>query len=115
MILWSRPDVSAAHEDALTKCEILHRDVSAGNILILPKVIADNEVTYFLWVGVLSDWELSKRLPGEDEEPKARQPHRTVCRRMHFQIPPLLTGRSGHLVLHVHPLSRAPIPPPWNP
>ncbi|EJF59441.1 hypothetical protein DICSQDRAFT_138570 [Dichomitus squalens LYAD-421 SS1] len=66
-------DCIQAHGDAYEKCGILHRDVSAGNILILPTIKSG----WSLWKGVLSDWELSKRFPRGGEKPKARQPHRT--------------------------------------
>ncbi|KAI1784581.1 hypothetical protein LXA43DRAFT_901342 [Ganoderma leucocontextum] len=67
------------HGQAYELCGILHRDVSAGNILILPVIGPAAKAGGFLvlWSGVLSDWELAKKLPGKDERPKARQPHRT--------------------------------------
>lgn len=37
-----------AHETAWTQCELLHRDVSAGNIMIRKD-----------GVGILNDWDLS--------------------------------------------------------
>ncbi|KAI0753087.1 hypothetical protein C8Q80DRAFT_1351432 [Daedaleopsis nitida] len=56
-----------AHEDAY-KAGIIHRDISAGNILLYQ----DEQGT---WVGMLNDWELSKKydVPCRD----ARQPDRT--------------------------------------
>ncbi|RPD71860.1 hypothetical protein L226DRAFT_490826, partial [Lentinus tigrinus ALCF2SS1-7] len=55
----------AAHEHG-----IIHRDISAGNILLWydPK----NG-----WVGMLNDWELSKRVPASDVASGGRQPDRT--------------------------------------
>ncbi|TBU58931.1 hypothetical protein BD310DRAFT_926116 [Dichomitus squalens] len=62
-----------AHQEAVEDCRILHRDVSAGNILILPTIKSG----WIYWTGILSDWELSKFLLRDEEELKARQPHRT--------------------------------------
>ncbi|KAI9444396.1 hypothetical protein F5148DRAFT_963279, partial [Russula earlei] len=44
-------DAMIAHMDAYDKAKILHRDVSAGNILIAP----DRS-------GLLIDWDMSKRM-----------------------------------------------------
>ena len=72
-----------AHEAAVTKCRILHRDISVGNILIYPKIfVADGKVCYVGRVGLLSDWELAKLI---DEV--ARQPHRTVSRFITIYMP----------------------------
>ncbi|EIW53020.1 uncharacterized protein TRAVEDRAFT_134722 [Trametes versicolor FP-101664 SS1] len=59
---------------------IVHRDVSGGNILILPSLMPDpNTKTMAIkWLGLLVDWELSK--PVHDKQgtqPRARQPERT--------------------------------------
>ena len=68
------------HGEANELCGILHRDVSTGNILILPTLLARPTGGFIItWIGVLSDWELAKKVLGEDEQLKARQPHRTVC------------------------------------
>ncbi|KAI0631828.1 hypothetical protein C8Q77DRAFT_1272713 [Trametes polyzona] len=57
---------------------LLHRDISAGNILILPRVIEDGDGTEIVaWVGVLTDWELAKSVKNDPEQDKARQPERT--------------------------------------
>ncbi|TBU56062.1 hypothetical protein BD310DRAFT_824556 [Dichomitus squalens] len=47
---------------------ILHRDISAGNLLIYK----DDEGE---WTGLLNDWELSKKV--DNESPEGRQPDRT--------------------------------------
>ncbi|KAI1784585.1 hypothetical protein LXA43DRAFT_929927 [Ganoderma leucocontextum] len=66
------------HGEAKELCHILHRDVSTGNILILPTLLARPTGGFIVtWVGVLSDWELAKKVLEEDEQLKARQPHRT--------------------------------------
>ncbi|KAH9849441.1 hypothetical protein C2E23DRAFT_737236 [Lenzites betulinus] len=65
------------HAQAYEKFRILHRDISAGNVLILPRLSVDkkgNEIV--IWHGVLTDWELAKAVCKEDDE-KARQPERT--------------------------------------
>ncbi|KAI0760501.1 hypothetical protein C8Q74DRAFT_1296759 [Fomes fomentarius] len=68
----------SAHHKA-SQLNILHRDVSGGNILVYPivetRVDASGTQTMVLtWVGILTDWELSKRL---DAPLGARQPVRT--------------------------------------
>ena len=54
---------SPAHWDAATKANILHRDISLGNIMIM----GDD--------GMLIDWELSKRI---DQEGTAQSEEKTV-------------------------------------
>ncbi|KAJ2987267.1 hypothetical protein NUW54_g9474 [Trametes sanguinea] len=61
-----------AHQDAYQKAGVMHRDISVGNILIMPPTSKDKESTYR---GLLADWELSKRL--DDYEAGARHPDRT--------------------------------------
>lgn len=61
---------------------VLHRDISGGNLLIYPTVQSavdpesKEEIRSLQWVGILTDWELSK---GVDAPSGARQPERTVC------------------------------------
>lgn len=43
--------MTVAHEDAYTKCKILHRDVSGKNVLL---VVGGH--------GILNDWDLAKRV-----------------------------------------------------
>ncbi|KAI9062368.1 hypothetical protein FKP32DRAFT_1629462 [Trametes sanguinea] len=64
-------DAINAHEDAYNKAQVIHRDISVGNILIVPYRIDDE--TYYQ--GLLADWELSKRL--EDMKKEPRHPDRT--------------------------------------
>ncbi|KAI0368968.1 hypothetical protein BV20DRAFT_1053504 [Pilatotrama ljubarskyi] len=47
-----------AHEDAYKKAKVMHRDISVGNIIMVPKIF-DGGMVY---EGLLTDWELSKRL-----------------------------------------------------
>ncbi|KAI0660096.1 hypothetical protein C8Q70DRAFT_978183 [Cubamyces menziesii] len=72
-------DCVEAHRDAVTKTNVVHRDVSSGNILILPKVTYDENdgSPSVTWKGLLADWELSK--PIHESEPllRPRQPPRT--------------------------------------
>ncbi|KAI0357251.1 hypothetical protein OH77DRAFT_1451546 [Trametes cingulata] len=71
-------DCIATHYWAYTRHKLLHRDISAGNILILPmlgKSPAGKEVVG--WRGLLTDWELAKPLPREGKNDVARQPERT--------------------------------------
>jgi serine/threonine protein kinase len=71
-----------AHTAAYNRARILHRDVSAGNILITGK-----------GGGILIDWDLSKKVK-ESPEPKPRLHSRTVG-------PPsdALSHRQANLVL----------------
>ncbi|KAI0765468.1 hypothetical protein C8Q74DRAFT_1169001, partial [Fomes fomentarius] len=66
-------DSIQAHCAAYTLCGIIHRDVSAGNILILPKVVERSGKCRIVRHGILSDWELSKKV----EITHDMQPHRT--------------------------------------
>ncbi|OBZ74038.1 hypothetical protein A0H81_06280 [Grifola frondosa] len=72
-------DGVTAHEEAVEKAGILHRDVSAGNLLIYPVITKNTEgiITEVDWHGLLNDWELSKPViaPGTAEE--ARHSDRT--------------------------------------
>ncbi|KAI0368161.1 hypothetical protein BV20DRAFT_969455 [Pilatotrama ljubarskyi] len=66
------------HYWAYKNHDLLHRDISAGNVLILPRIVTGRDGTKAVqWRGVLTDWELAKRAPREDEEEVARQPERT--------------------------------------
>ncbi|KAI0368190.1 hypothetical protein BV20DRAFT_476051 [Pilatotrama ljubarskyi] len=71
-------DCIETHYWAYRNHNLLHRDVSAGNVLILPKLVTDDDGTETVeWRGILTDWELAKRVPQEDEDDVARQPERT--------------------------------------
>ena len=58
--------ICVAHTAAYNKTRILHRDISAGNILINDK-----------GGGILIDWDLSKKVK-DDTDQKPRQHSRTV-------------------------------------
>ena len=66
---------NTAHEDAYVKCKYMHRDISAGNILIRIVVQQLEEGYSVNWQGVLSDWELAKHT----DVKIILQPERTVC------------------------------------
>ncbi|KAI0781507.1 hypothetical protein BD413DRAFT_31623 [Trametes elegans] len=56
-------DALIVHEDAANKADLLHRDVSIGNILIYPRVVTREDGTcYVSRCGLLSDWELAKKI-----------------------------------------------------
>ncbi|KAI0324568.1 hypothetical protein GY45DRAFT_1375459 [Cubamyces sp. BRFM 1775] len=68
-----------AHKDAVTKANVVHRDVSSGNILILPKVVYNKNTGKPLvaWKGLLADWELSKPLHEAEPLLRPNRPPRT--------------------------------------
>ncbi|KAI0688433.1 hypothetical protein C8T65DRAFT_746599 [Cerioporus squamosus] len=57
--------------------QIIHGDISLGNILILPTFVKKNGQLKVEWRGILSDWELSKLIPEDGKAHRARQPERT--------------------------------------
>ncbi|OBZ73898.1 hypothetical protein A0H81_06301 [Grifola frondosa] len=66
-------DCLIAHEDAVTRARVLHRDISSGNMLMYPFKVTSNEgVPEYLWTGLLNDWELSKpiAMPGTTDSPR---------------------------------------------
>jgi RIO-like serine/threonine protein kinase len=65
-ILSKTEHVLIAHTAAYNRACILHRDVSAGNVLITDK-----------GSGILIDWDLSKKVK-EDRDSKPRRHSRTV-------------------------------------
>ncbi|KAI0364858.1 hypothetical protein BV20DRAFT_955364 [Pilatotrama ljubarskyi] len=70
-------DCIMTHYWAYTDHKLLHRDISAGNVLILPRLgrsATGKEVV--VWRGLLTDWELAKSV-AEAENDHARQPERT--------------------------------------
>ena len=68
-----------AHYEAATNdvAPVLHRDISGGNILILPKGVDGAGTRELVWTGLLCDWEMAKStVRGDLTMP--RQPERTV-------------------------------------
>lgn len=64
------------------KHQLLHRDISAGNVLILPRLVKDHQGKETVqWFGLLTDWELAKAYLKNRSDEKARQPERTVRHR----------------------------------
>lgn len=42
----------------------MHRDVSGGNIVILPKIVSQSDKSrVVMWSGMLIDWELARAVP----------------------------------------------------
>ncbi|RPD68710.1 hypothetical protein L226DRAFT_495343 [Lentinus tigrinus ALCF2SS1-7] len=62
-----------AHSMAWTRCKYMHRDVSAGNLLIYPYVLKVDGKYRICWQGLLADWELAKHA----SKTVAMQPQRT--------------------------------------
>ncbi|CDO70148.1 hypothetical protein BN946_scf184315.g2 [Trametes cinnabarina] len=71
-------DCVNAHKLAVAQANIMHRDISGGNILILPRNVIHpkNGKLVMKWKGLLVDWELSKPT-GKASLPRPRQPERT--------------------------------------
>ncbi|CDO77506.1 hypothetical protein BN946_scf184912.g5 [Trametes cinnabarina] len=70
-------DCINAHGHAYSRKGLLHRDISAGNVLIYPKVVDVNGKVSEQWVGLLADWELAKQVRKTDAEDVRRQLDRT--------------------------------------
>ncbi|KAI0660068.1 hypothetical protein C8Q70DRAFT_1132735 [Cubamyces menziesii] len=88
-------DCVVAHRDAVTKTNIMHRDVSGGNILIFPRPVNDpslGSMHMMRWGGLLVDWELSKPITQQGVSPQARQPERTGT--LQFMSVAMLTENS---------------------
>ena len=77
-----------AHRAAYDRLKILHRDVSAGNILIRH----DGKE------GFLIDWDFSKEVT-DDESPRQRE--RTVWQSLEGLYMMLMCGFVGHLAVYV--------------
>ncbi|KDQ59769.1 hypothetical protein JAAARDRAFT_153806 [Jaapia argillacea MUCL 33604] len=61
-------DCLLAHQYAYESLSILHRDVSSGNILIIPeRQVIQNGTTGIVWRGMLNDWDLCKKLKKSGE------------------------------------------------
>ncbi|KAI9066936.1 hypothetical protein FKP32DRAFT_319262 [Trametes sanguinea] len=79
-------DCIRTHSRAYDKLRLLHRDVSAGNIMIRPSLSAmvdGNGMKTVEWKCILTDWELAEEVPfpapNDRDKSKAiaRQPERT--------------------------------------
>ncbi|KAI0660014.1 hypothetical protein C8Q70DRAFT_1063150 [Cubamyces menziesii] len=70
-------DCIITHRDAYERFGLLHRDISTGNILILPRIDEIEEKHTVAWHGLLTDWELAKYVPKDNALQRARQPERT--------------------------------------
>ena len=60
--IFSNVFVELGHRDLFFKAGILHRDISSGNLLVRPVFCCNEEdgTFYVEWVGLLTDWEVSK-------------------------------------------------------
>ncbi|KAI0764268.1 hypothetical protein BD413DRAFT_197385 [Trametes elegans] len=70
-------DCVITHRDAYVHFGLLHRDISAGNMMILPRIEELDGKKRVTWRGVPIDWELAKYVPKDDSAERARQPERT--------------------------------------
>ncbi|KAL6301568.1 hypothetical protein BKA93DRAFT_738530 [Sparassis latifolia] len=70
-------DCVQVHKDAMLSADLIHRDISSGNLLINEHEIEENGTKCVVRDGILSDWELSKPLPGKGSVDGPRQPDRT--------------------------------------
>ncbi|OBZ74250.1 hypothetical protein A0H81_06298 [Grifola frondosa] len=71
-------DCMTAHEDAVMLARVMHRDVSAGNMLMYPvEVEIERDITQYVWTGLLNDWELSKPIAKPGTAELARRDGRT--------------------------------------
>ena len=66
------------HRDAYELAGILHRDISAGNLLIVP--IDGQGDEGILYKGVLNDWELAERISRRTVPGFVYPTRRRVCR-----------------------------------
>ena len=84
-----------AHKEAC-QAGYIHRDISAGNILLYKDADGD-------WVGLLNDWELSKAYTDGKTEEGSRQVDRTVLvlAGIGFDIHVLIFGHTGNVAVHV--------------
>ncbi|OSD00271.1 hypothetical protein PYCCODRAFT_1414665 [Trametes coccinea BRFM310] len=70
-------DCVETHGEAYKRKGLLHRDISAGNVLMYPKQVAVKGKIIEARVGILADWELAKRVGKPNTEDAPRQPDRT--------------------------------------
>ncbi|OSC97007.1 hypothetical protein PYCCODRAFT_1399542 [Trametes coccinea BRFM310] len=62
-------DCVVAHSYAYTDHRLLHRDISAGNVIIRPSLsskVTEDGYKKVVWKGILTDWELAKVIPAQD-------------------------------------------------
>ncbi|CDO76373.1 hypothetical protein BN946_scf185011.g37 [Trametes cinnabarina] len=79
-------DCIQTHAIAYEQHRLLHRDVSAGNLIIQPSLssaVDANGMKKVEWHGIITDWELAKTVPAQGEhsltkpQERPRQPERT--------------------------------------
>ncbi|EJF60929.1 hypothetical protein DICSQDRAFT_170785 [Dichomitus squalens LYAD-421 SS1] len=90
-------DTVQAHCQAATnpKTLLLHRDISAGNILIYPRVRHGKDGTKraIVWTGILCDWELAK--PVDDQRAPSNAPRTSQMGTYQFMSVNLLSNPSS--------------------
>ncbi|EJF56424.1 hypothetical protein DICSQDRAFT_174940 [Dichomitus squalens LYAD-421 SS1] len=90
-------DTVQAHCQAATnpKTLLLHRDISAGNILIYPRVRQgkDDTKNAIVWTGILCDWELAK--PVDDQRAASNASRASQMGTYQFMSVNLLTDPSS--------------------
>ena len=84
-----------AHAQAYDVCGYIHRDVSAGNILLLPIIRRAGKTGSVYWQGILTDWELAKHKNVDF----AREPDRTVRQLVAPELLIAVSQRLGFRVL----------------
>ncbi|KAI0665723.1 hypothetical protein C8Q78DRAFT_944738, partial [Trametes maxima] len=65
------------HARAYTRYSVLHRDISAGNVIIRPQlrpISGRPGWNRVIWTGILTDWELAKVVPKDGTKQAAGQP-----------------------------------------
>lgn len=86
--------VCIGHKDAYKKAHILHRDVSAGNVLLYPCFVKRAGGVRIVNTGLMADWEFSRDLKVKEKG----QPGRTVTLNTFARIPSVFTDRCpGHV------------------
>ncbi|OBZ74235.1 hypothetical protein A0H81_06328 [Grifola frondosa] len=88
-------DCTIAHEDAMNLGRILHRDISAGNMLMYPVPYTMKlGITIYIWTGLLNDWAFSKPITKLGVADVARRASRTGT--WQFMSARILNNKSRH-------------------
>lgn len=75
-----------AHYWAYTKYDLLHRDISSGNVMIRPRHIIQDGKKEVQWQGVLIDWELATNVRKDGTDDKTKKKEKTVCQSLSSNI-----------------------------
>ncbi|KAL7277957.1 hypothetical protein ACG7TL_007908 [Trametes sanguinea] len=90
------------HSAAYETFRLLHRDISAGNVLMLPTLstkVNENGKRTVTWTGILTDWELAIFVPESDESGKRPEISRHLRRTGTWQFMSV-----AHIRNHTHQL-----------